>query len=79
LNGDTVVRATPDWRFDLDPSGRSALRLARLALKAEEASVALADEHRDRCGRLPRPIEGLVRQLSRLSDCLGELARRQLA
>lgn len=70
---------TPDPRFDLDPSGRSALRLARLALEAEEASVALADEHRDHCGRLPRPIEGRTRQLSRLSDRLGEMARRKLA
>jgi len=79
LSRGTFVSVAPDPRFDLDPSGRSALRLARLALQAEEASVALVDEHRDHCGRLPSSIEGRARLLSTLSDRLGEIARRRLA
>lgn len=80
VSGDSVGLVTLDPGSPSDPgrSGGSALELARQALRAEEAAAALVDEHCDRGGRLPKAIEARARELSRMSDRLGDMARRKL-
>ncbi|HMO00253.1 MAG TPA: hypothetical protein PKD59_12650 [Miltoncostaeaceae bacterium] len=57
-------------------TGLTRLELAGLAMRAEEESASLWDEHQDERGRVPAHVEDRAIELSSLSDLYAQLARR---
>jgi hypothetical protein len=57
-------------------AGLSRLELARLALRAEEASASLWNEHQDAAGNVPPHVRERSARLSALSDLYASLASR---